>query len=552
MHDPATDAQTPPEADLEKQVESLLSDMTHAVEEIQSKLGETPDPEEGDVSHDTPLDDAGTGETEPVAEQTDASEEASAEEESADEIQAVVEEGFADETESPPEPGNSESESTESIDEQIEDLVTEQPDTPESGTTESAETETEVEHEAVGDHAPAPEAIAEIEDDRMPEASSDSPHAMETPETGANDAAPSDEPGGEAVETDGGLVGDPAEEDAAEMPDDPDSPDAEGSPASGSVTPPDMLNEVQAELEQVLAESESDVLDVQEPTEEIGDTGASTETGVDTGVEAGTATDEISSGDDADEAGADDSSPDTPSSADSVETEPAVPEYGDIESLDDELAALACDALEEDLDFDDPLPAGDTDKPAGMNKPDTEPPATGDPEQAPEPSPEEVEAVAEDSPAPAAVESGHTAPKAAPGRTAKPKPEPGTLRWDWLPPKPEWEEVYSRWRVAIIAWRHLVWIVPPLAVFLGRWIIGHVVRLEPVLLKIAAAIAAPLAKRDARTRSVVGWFAIYTFFCAACLWAYVLWGRTSTPPETTASPVMLEGEHAVAEGGPNP
>ncbi|HHN79002.1 MAG TPA: hypothetical protein ENK11_10080 [Phycisphaerales bacterium] len=377
----------------------------------------------------------------------------------------------------------------------------------------------------------------------------DNPASVETPETGANDLDPISEADGEITGADGGVGDVPAEEGASDMPDDPDMPDTDGAPASGTGTQPDVLEEVQAELEQALAESASDASepDADEPA------GASAPTS----APASDSAEESEA-----QAGRDDAPPDGPPSPDAAEAETAVAGYGDIESLDDELAALACDALDDDLEFDEPMSVEHTGGPAEPGNPPASSDSTAaaaapdDPEQLPDPVPEQaretVAAVAEESAEPASTEPHPASANPAPKKKARPKPDPGTLRWGWLPPKPEWEEVYSRWRVAIIAWRHLVWIVPPLAVFLGRWIIGHVVRLEPVLLKVAAAIAAPLSKREARMRSVVGWFAVYTFFCAACLWAYLLLGRTSTPPEATTAPIMLEGEHAVAEGGPNP
>jgi len=202
--------------------------------------------------------------------------------------------------------------------------------------------------------------------------------------------------------------------------------------------------------------------------------------------------------------------------------EPAKGELSD--SLDDELAALAADALDEDLEH--VIAPASSDEPAPEPKAEPQP-AAATAEQEPESEPQ--------------TEAQTPAPK------AEPVPS-GPLKWGWLPPKPDWPEVYSKLRPLIIAWRHALWIVPPLLVHVGLLIFARTkviaIKAEPRLRHIVAVVASPLSCREDRTRSIIGWFAVYTFFVATCLWIYVLIGRSPVVPVPTSTPTTLTGEQA--------
>ncbi|USN99867.1 MAG: hypothetical protein H6810_04170 [Phycisphaeraceae bacterium] len=221
---------------------------------------------------------------------------------------------------------------------------------------------------------------------------------------------------------------------------------------------------------------------------------------------------------------------------DETPTEPEgelpVPEYGDMDSLDDELAALASHALDEDL-LDQPPPAAEAPAAPVESAPivvaPSQPESPSEPEPDVEPEPE---------------------PDAAP--PPRPKARPAPARWGWLPAKPAWEPVYSRWRPLIAAWRHAVWILPPLTVFVGRWLLAKARHAEPYLLQAATTIASPLSKRDAKVRSAIGWLACWTAFWSASLWVYVLFARSPSAPETSGTPTTLAGGQTVASSDAKP
>lgn len=229
----------------------------------------------------------------------------------------------------------------------------------------------------------------------------------------------------------------------------------------------------------------------------------------------------------------------------SDEPEPVVNGYADADALDDELAALASLNPEEpEAGIAEPEPvaaiavepetlideSGSFDAPA-----DTEPEPRPEPEQEPDSEPEPVASI------PDPVESPAPPPsvRAAPGAGAN-----AGLRWGWLPPKPAWEEVYSRGRLVIIAWRHVVWILPPLASFLAGRLLARGKAMEPAVRHAVAVAASPLSRRDARVRSAVGYLAVSTLFWSVCLWIYVLTLRTADTPATDETPTRLVGERA--------
>lgn len=209
------------------------------------------------------------------------------------------------------------------------------------------------------------------------------------------------------------------------------------------------------------------------------------------------------------------------------------PGYGGSATLDDELAALASHALDEDLDasFDD----GPTSEPQTEAAPaaSTDAAASTEPDAAPaeQPAPAAQAAVQ-----PAAQTD---APTGATDTPASPEPA-GPLRWGWLPPKPEWPQCYSRLRPVVIAWRHAVWVVPPLLRHLFRLAAPHARRAEPKVRHAVAVAAAPLSKRDRRTRSAIGWLACNTLFWGACLWVWIFWARSPAVPELTSPPTALQ------------
>lgn len=205
--------------------------------------------------------------------------------------------------------------------------------------------------------------------------------------------------------------------------------------------------------------------------------------------------------------------PDAPAAVPEVEPGETPRDYLDAEALDDELAALAdnddLDTLGsiEDISEPDPgaatVPAAETEaKPEGETR-------------APQPS--------------SRVEAG----------TA---PDDTTRRWGWLPPKPAWDEVYGRARWLVVAWRHIAWVVPPLSVFLWEKTKTGARRAEPHARHAVAVVAAPLSRRDERTRSMIGYLSVSTLFWAACVWLWVLVGRGPVVPTPDAPPTTLAGE----------
>lgn len=209
------------------------------------------------------------------------------------------------------------------------------------------------------------------------------------------------------------------------------------------------------------------------------------------------------------------------------------PGYGGSASLDDELAALASHALDEDLDasFDD----GPTSEPQAEAAPaaSTDAAVSTKPDAAPDEQPAPAAQAAVQPAAHTDAQSDATDPPAS--------PEPaGPLRWGWLPPKPEWPQCYSRLRPVVIAWRHAVWVVPPLLRHVFRLAAPHARRAEPKVRHAVAVAAAPLSKRDRRTRSAIGWLACNTLFWGACLWVWIFWARSPAVPELTSPPTALQ------------
>jgi hypothetical protein len=298
-------------------------------------------------------------------------------------------------------------------------------------------------------------------------------------------AAPTDEPTG-AAEPD-----DASEPDASEEAE----PDATGEPADDQVTP----ESLQAALEEGIEAEPAATAGSRPITDDYGDTGS-----LDDEL-AALATDAIEGEIDGDGA------------SDAEETK----KYGDTNSLDDELAALASNALEEDLAdaIEDVEHAPPPDQP--RPQPD-----------APVDAPPVPEAPNHKAPEPVAT--------AIPADAEPECPDEGSLKWGWLPPRPEWPEVYSRWRPAVIAWRHAVWIVPPLTAFLLRLLGIQARRAEPHVRHAVAIAATPLSKRDHRTRSAIGWLACNTLFWGAALWVWILVARSPAVPEASAPPTALE------------
>lgn len=222
--------------------------------------------------------------------------------------------------------------------------------------------------------------------------------------------------------------------------------------------------------------------------------------------------------------------------------------YGGTATLDDELAALASHALDDDLEgsFDDEptadapteaVPAATTDTPA-----DAESIATA---ETPEPAA---------APATPVSQPADTAqPVASVPGPESPSPEPaGPLRWGWLPPKPDWPQCYSRLRPVVIAWRHAVWIIPPLVRHLLRLAAPHARRAEPKVRHAVAVAASPLSKRDRRTRSAIGWLACNTLFWGACLWVWIFWARSPAVPELSSPPTSLQSASELQASADSP
>lgn len=255
--------------------------------------------------------------------------------------------------------------------------------------------------------------------------------------------------------------------------------------------------------------------------------------------------------------------PDAPAAESDSETDPdAPPDYTDAGSLDDELAALAADALGDDDSFLEEPPA----EPETIERAAIEPAAIEP--GAPDPASADAGESADtpDDPQPISLPTDLPTDTDADTAAAKeqPTPEPAPAipseavepkRPGWLPPKPEWPEVYSRWRPLVIAWRHAAWIVPPFLVFVWStgwaWLMPRAkstaMKAEPHLRLAIAKAATPLSKRDEKTRSIIGWFAIYTLFVSACLWVYILVGRSPVAPTPDTPETSLARETATAD-----
>jgi hypothetical protein len=489
-HDPAADQ--PEDLDLETQVDALLSEVSDTVEEINRRLDPEPTPDAADadepIAADAPLSDDGA---ETTAES--ATPEASALDDelaalAADEPDGAIAEPDDDDQ---PEP------KTESITDPVTD--------PES----------EAEPEAVAEATPEP--VAEPDPVSAPE-----PQPIDEPEA-------------------------PAEPDratgSAPEPDSP--PDAVAESPGESIS----ADTVQAELEAALA-------DLGEPTEPTAsDTPAPVPQDAETeapGTEpaspdAEAPQDVVLDDDPASLAAAASSllkSGEEPGLSDDSDT-PA--DYTDAMALDDELAALAGgdDLMGEIEDVaGPPLPPPPVATEPIDEDPQTETAETPDTESADTETPDAETTDAEAQPGDPADEGiADTTPAPA-------SDDPAPRRWDWLPPKPEWPEAFGRARPLVIAWRHAAWVVPPFLAFV--WTIAAArIRLgaiaaEPHARHAVAVIAAPLSKRDEKTRSIIGYLSVWTLFWSACVWVWVLVGRSPVVPEPATPPTTLAGEAATA------
>lgn len=188
-----------------------------------------------------------------------------------------------------------------------------------------------------------------------------------------------------------------------------------------------------------------------------------------------------------------------------------------IGSLDDELAKLASELIEGDVEGDAPPP----------------------PAIRPAPSAPAAAPLREVSRAPAAPDPTIGDPPVVRRHAASlPKPTPPA------PPKtPLWRRVISGAKViagATIAAvrRH----TPTLLAFL-----------EPIAYRIAALISSPLRNRPALVRDAVGWVALGTTFWASCLFVYFMFIFEPEAPHPTSAAVGLvdpakpEAEHEPAE-----
>jgi hypothetical protein len=223
--------------------------------------------------------------------------------------------------------------------------------------------------------------------------------------------------------------------------------------------------------------------------------------------------------------------------------EPVDNGYADADALDDELAALASLNLDE-AEEPEPVAAFAPEGEASIEAPESfDAPAIDEPdlrperELQPEPHAEPVASI------PDPVGSPAPPPRTGAEPGAGPKPGP---RRGWLPAKPAWGEVYSRWRPVIIAYRYLAWIVPPLAGLVAGRLLARAKAMEPSVRHAVAVAASPLSRRDARVRSAVGYLAVWTLFWSVCLWIYVLTLRTAEAPATDETPTRLVGERAVS------
>ena len=617
-HAPAADApraETDPPieepADLEAQVEGLLKDVTDAVEDIHQKLNPEPHPEYTDLeaidselaafAEDAPdgsfYNDPKDTPEEAIAEESapesglpepEITEPASIEPDATDPDLAgpdASEQDSVDEEAAQPETVEPELTEAEAPDDQIpDDLIAEEP-TPEEDATDGVDPVAEASHpdeptSAEPEHEPAPERAPETAPQLDPEP--DPEPVQETDPLSAVQAALED-----AVSTESELEPDleavpeprPDSEPADTPTDTPDDSLAEHPSATGRAPTDQPLTKDEVDTAEPIGTPEADPADAGAGAPPVFTDGDSLEDELAAlSADAPKAPDETEpvlaehpsatgrapadgplTKDDADttEAG---HAPE----ADSAE---APPEYTDGDSLEDELAALSADAPDESAPAEAAVQPDSRDGADPDTPPDYIDSAAIDDELAAlaaaaldEDAPEgDIEADAPPEPSETAVSEpapSEPEPEPVPAQAPIPAAEAAPAsRWGWLPPKPDWPEVYSRWRPLVIAWRHIAWIVPPLAVFLWTtawaWFAPRAkntaIKAEPHVRLVVAKISAPLSRRDERTRSIIGWFAVYTLFVSAALWVYILVGRSAVTPEPTAPATGLARETATAE-----
>lgn len=327
----------------------------------------------------------------------------------------------------------------------------------------------------------------------------------------------------------------PAEPDAI----DPNAPVGDDGAAEPDAEPdPEPESELEAALEAALGEPSADAIDERPEPDAV------------PGIDEVQAALEAAIAEEAtvEEPAPHDEIPDEIEAADALDAPDAINEpapvdtgYADADALDDELAALASlnpeepgDGVAEPEPEPEPVSAYAPDPGAPIEAPESFDAATPDePELQPEPEGEPVASIPDPFGSPAPAPSVQASPEA--GDTAG-------LRWGWLPPKPSWEEVYSRWRPVIIACRYIAWIVPPLAGLLAGRVLARAKAMEPSVRHAVAVAASPLSRRDARVRSAVGYLAVWTLFWSVCIWIYVLRLRTADTPPTDETPTRLVGE----------
>ena len=198
---------------------------------------------------------------------------------------------------------------------------------------------------------------------------------------------------------------------------------------------------------------------------------------------------------------------------------------GAIEDLDDELAALAEDLMNE----------------GGSSFEAVEPDAAAESEPTPDTAPDPKAGATEAEPKPVAEE-----PKASEGEaieaevvvqaTAAEPAKPKRSRIEW----PEWKPVKSKeWKkIPSTAWHAVRLYAPPLAML--AWVgLGKASRAgEPWAIRALEASAKPLKGKPVEVRQAVGWSALVTLFSALVAWAFVL-TREPPKPETDQKPIGL-------------
>ncbi len=77
---------------------------------------------------------------------------------------------------------------------------------------------------------------------------------------------------------------------------------------------------------------------------------------------------------------------------------------------------------------------------------------------------------------------------------------------------------------------------------------------KPLTTATVSVLSAPLASAPRIVRDTVGWFALWTLFLAACVWAYVLFVHKPAKPHGHAAPLGLVTEErpTAREGSPQP